>query len=118
MDSILDENQDNHPISRNYLTSTSTKEVIARNTRTIRIEFCTEAIDILEEAGCRTDGFDLPIPSTATMDDVFTEITTFIRAPKWALKNVRTLFCIFIFITIYDLYLKSIVLGKNYKNEL
>ena len=56
---------------------------------TYEVKYSYSSIKLLENAGCCADGFQLSINSTATVDDVFTEIISVVS--EWVINDVRNI---------------------------
>jgi hypothetical protein len=56
---------------------------------TYEVIYNNPSANLLRASGCSADGFKVSIPLTATVDDLFIEISSMIHAPKWAITNVR-----------------------------
>ena len=63
---------------------------------TYEVTYNNTSANLLRASGCSADGFKVSIPSTATAEDLFTEIASIIHAPKWAITNVRINYIILI----------------------
>jgi hypothetical protein len=67
---------------------------------TYEVKYCNSSIELLEQAGLCADGFELSINSTATVYDVFTEITSVVS--DWVINDVRIiLHTLFIYSNIF-----------------